>query len=199
MYDNTMHLIIERISIGYSGLCLLSDLSFCLRAGEALTLTGPNGIGKSTCLATVAGLMSPVQGTIRNQFGSVFYLPIHKSLHPALTVGDNLAYWAAIVGGGTKNRIQTLSYFKLDAFSKEPCDHLSAGQQQRLHLSTLLLTQASLWVLDEPYKSLDEEGSGLLTLLIQAHLIAGGAVLMAQTMSPLLGQELNLTQIARAA
>lgn len=194
-----MKLIVEQLSIGYSGLCLLSDLSFDLKAGQALTITGPNGIGKSTCLATVAGLLSPLQGTIRNQFASMTYLPIAKPLHPALTVGENIAYWSALIRGRQQNITQALLYFKLDALQHEPCEHLSAGQRQRLYLSSLLLNQTSLWVLDEPYHSLDDEGVWLLNQLMRKHLQAGGAVLMAQTMSPTVGQELSLTQTLRAA
>jgi heme exporter protein A len=194
-----MKLIIEQVSIGYSGLCLLSDLSFSLKAGHALTITGPNGIGKSTCLATVAGLLSPLQGIILNQFTSMAYLPITKPIHSALTAGENLKYWAALARCTQQSVSQALSYFKLDVLQHEPCEHLSAGQQQRLHLSSLLLNHASLWMLDEPYHSLDDEGVSLLDQLIRKHLQAEGAVLIAQTMAPAIGRELNLTQSLRAA
>lgn len=199
MYDTCMTLNIEQLNIGYSGFSLCSEVSFTLKSGEALTITGQNGIGKSTLLATVAGVLSPLEGVIHNQFSTMLYLTLNKPIFPTLSVEENVNYWSLLCDGNDQSVHQALRYFKLDALRDEPCSHLSAGQLQRLHLCRLILTDAQLWLLDEPYHSLDDEGCNLLNELITNHLQGGGAVLFAQTMAPFIGKELNLHTMLRAA
>jgi heme exporter protein A len=184
-----MTLIVDELDIGYSGFCLLSKVSFTLKSGEVLTITGQNGIGKSTLLVTIAGLISPLHGQIHNQFFSTLYLPVRHPIHMTLNVEENLTYWKLLTRGSDH---QALRYFNLEALRHEPCAHLSAGQLQRLHLCRLMLDQSPLWLLDEPYQSLDDEGYQLVNQLIDNHLEKGGAVLIAQATAACIGHELTL-------
>jgi heme exporter protein A len=189
-----MSLTIQRLGIGYDGFCLLPLLSFQLAARKFLTITGSNGIGKSTLLGTLAGLIPPLEGHIENRFSSLRFLSLCQPLERSFTVLENLRYWAAFLKGSTTEVEEALSYFKLTALKDEMCQHLSTGQQQRLYLANLFLNPPQLWLLDEPLRSLDEEGVTLFRGLIHQHLEKGGAVVMAQPRPFFIGEELNLNK-----
>src|SRR3979490_2902351 len=85
------------------------NLSFALGAGEALVVTGPNGVGKSSLLRLIAGLVRPDQGRLEFEGGDpeltigehAHYLGHQDALKSSLSVHENLAFWANFLGGGT--------------------------------------------------------------------------------------------------
>ena len=93
-----MELTVCDLVVGRGGVPVLAGLSFGLKAGRALVLRGPNGSGKTTLLRTVAGLQRPMAGTVETGEDSVAYAAHADGLKAALSVAENLQFWAAVFG-----------------------------------------------------------------------------------------------------
>lgn len=172
-----MELVVSDLSVERGGLTVLEGLSFRLGAGEALVLRGPNGIGKTTLLRTLAGLQPVVQGEINLPFESLAYAAHADGLKAVLTVRENLEFWAAIHGGADVTR--AMQEMNLTDLADRRAANLSAGQKRRLGLARLLVTGRPIWVLDEPTVSLDQASVTLFADVVRAHLLAGGMALLA--------------------
>jgi heme exporter protein A len=155
----------------------VEGVSFTLAAGQALILRGPNGIGKTTLLRTVAGLQPPVTGRIEMPDDAVAYAAHADGLKGALTVAENLAFWAQVFGGGDVT--EAMKAMDLAALADRPAAALSAGQKRRLGLARLLVARRPLWVLDEPTVSLDAASVARFADVVRGHLAQGGAALIA--------------------
>lgn len=170
-------LTVHDLAVARGGIAILAGLRFTLAPGAALVLRGPNGIGKTTLLRTVAGLQPPVAGRIGLPPEGPAYAGHADGLKTTLTVAENLAFWARIYG---RTAIApALAAMDLDTLAERPAQNLSAGQKRRLGLARLLVTGRRLWLLDEPTVSLDAASVGLFCAAIRAHLGTGGAALMA--------------------
>lgn len=172
-----MELKITNLTVARGVLRVLSGVSFTLRAGEALVLRGPNGVGKTTLLRTVAGLQSPLEGCVEAPPDSLAYAGHADGLKATLSVAENLNFWADVFGH--KDISPALDAFELDALADRPAGLLSAGQKRRLGLARLPVTGRPIWILDEPTVSLDTEAVAMFVRAIRTHLAAGGAALMA--------------------
>jgi heme exporter protein A len=165
-------------------------LSFSVGAGEALLVTGPNGAGKSSLLRLTAGLVRPAAGTIALTGGDAelsvgeqaHYLGHLDALKPALTVRENLAFWASFLGSVVPE--PALAAVGLDRLADLPALYLSAGQRRRLSLARLAAVPRPLWLLDEPTAALDAAGQAILAELMRGHL-AGGGLILAATHGPI--------------
>jgi heme exporter protein A len=170
---------------------ILRDVSFGVRAGEFLKITGPNGVGKTTLLRVVCGLLPAESGTVhwRNRVvrstndefhTEMAYLGHLNSLKADLTARENLRFLAGLRQSlddadvdAALDRVGILSRGDLPARS------LSAGQKRRLALARLLLAGATLWILDEPVTNLDTAGYELVEELITEHVSKGGLAMSA--------------------
>jgi heme exporter protein A len=170
---------------------ILRDVSFSLREGEFLKLTGPNGVGKTTLIRVVCGLLPAETGTVEwrgkavdssndEYHADMSYLGHLNSLKADLTARENLKFLAGLREALTDaeidaalERVGILSRGDLAARS------LSAGQKRRLALARLLLSGAILWILDEPVTNLDVAGVGLVEDLVREHVGRGGLALAA--------------------
>ncbi len=170
-------LAVHDLAVARGGLRTVEGVSFTLAAGEALILRGPNGIGKTTLLRTVAGLQPPVAGRIEMAEDAITYAAHADGLKGALSVAENLRFWAQVFGGGGIG--DALQAMDLGALADRPAAALSAGQKRRLGLARLLVTGRPLWVLDEPTVSLDAVSVARFAAVVRAHLAGGGAALMA--------------------
>ncbi|WP_232474649.1 heme ABC exporter ATP-binding protein CcmA [Neoroseomonas rubea] len=166
---------------------VFAGLSFRVAAGSAVLLTGANGAGKSTLLRLLAGLLRPADGTILWRGEDVAadpgahaarlrYLGHQDAVKPALTVAENLAFFARLWGGEVAPALAALG---LATLADLPGRVLSSGQKRRLALARLALAPASLWLLDEPTTGLDAASVERLRPLLAAHRAAGGIVLAA--------------------
>ena len=182
-------------------------LDFALRPGGALVLTGRNGAGKTSLLRLMAGLLPPAGGTLEWDTapleseayrGRLRYVGHADALKSALTVRENLSFWAAFDGGGDVDA--ALAGFGLVTQAEMPTRFLSAGQRRRTSLARLLLAPRPLWLLDEPGASLDAAGIDTLAKVIEAHRATGGmVVLSAHGVPPVAGYDtLNIDALSMA-
>jgi heme exporter protein A len=170
---------------------VFSNISFELRAGEALALIGPNGSGKSSLLRLAAGLLRPAAGTIALDGGAAertvseqaHYLGHLDAFKAALTVRENLEFWIHYLGGSGDPELG-LAAVGLDSLQHLPAAYLSAGQRRRLSLARLVAVRRPVWLLDEPTSALDAAAQEVLAELMHRHLFGGGMI-VAATHEPL--------------
>jgi len=172
-----MDLTVTGLACARGGVTVLEGISLTLPAGRALVLRGPNGIGKTTLLRTIAGLQPAVAGLVSLSPESLAYAAHADGLKAALTTRENLAFWAAVHGQGGVDA--ALTAMNLSAPQDRLAQHLSAGQKRRLGLARLLVTGRPVWLLDEPTVSLDAASVALFAGVVRAHLAAGGSALIA--------------------
>lgn len=172
-----MTLTVTDICIARGGVPVLEGLSFVLGPGKALVVRGPNGIGKTTLLRTIAGLQPPITGRFEGAEDRIAYAGHSDGIKPTLTVAENLSFWARVFGASGID--QALDAFALNELSDRQAGNLSAGQKRRLGLSRLLVTRRPIWVLDEPTVSLDVSAVALFAEAVRGHLRQGGSALIA--------------------
>ncbi len=163
-----------------------------LQRGEIVQIRGANGCGKSTLLRMIAGYIEPELGAILWQNQSITqqhdtyarelcYLGHQNGLKPYLTVMENLKLSAALLQQtlSLSEINSTLHTVGLQHAHNTQAIHLSAGQNRRLALARLHLSQATLWILDEPTTALDAEGQVLFNQLLTKHLARNGLAVVA--------------------
>jgi heme exporter protein A len=165
---------------------VLDRIGFAVSAGGALLLLGPNGAGKSTLLRALAGLKRLDGGRITfdgssDYAGTAAYLGHQDAIKPGLTASENLAFTAHISGLGVAQALEALA---LSPLADLPARMLSAGQKRRLALARLVVSGASLWLLDEPTLGVDAASVRQFGHLLAGHR-AGGGVVVAATHLPL--------------
>lgn len=171
------------------GRTVLDGVSLTLSPGEVLLVTGPNGIGKSTLIRTIFGLVPPAAGAIRvdgpavEEAGEVaphcHYLGHRDSLKTAMTVAENLAFWRDFSGTPGLSVDESLAAVELDDLIDLPAAYLSAGQRRRLAIARLIAVRKPIWLLDEPTAALDTASEARFIDLMDAHRRAGGSILAA--------------------
>jgi len=166
-------LIAEDLACRRGDRVLFSRLSLALGPGEALHVRGPNGVGKSSLLRLLAGLLPPFAGTVARE-GAVALLDERPALDPHLPLGKALAFWASLDG----SRVDPARLGLADLLDV-PVRYLSTGQKKRAALTRVLAQAAPLWLLDEPLNGLDREAVGLVEALIAEHCAMGGIAVIA--------------------
>ncbi|MEE4012928.1 heme ABC exporter ATP-binding protein CcmA [Roseibium sp. FZY0029] len=185
----------ENLTIDRGGRRVFQDLSFELPSGTALVVTGANGIGKSSLLRTLAGLVALAGGTLRLDDGvedrppaeHAHYFGHQNAVKAALSVFENLSFWQGFTSPVTTPAYQAtalspeaaLDLLGIGHTIDLPAGFLSAGQTRRLALARLLVTPRPIWLMDEPTSALDKASEGQLLELMNGHLVAGGLIVTA--------------------
>jgi heme exporter protein A len=189
---------------------LFQGLSFALQPGELLQVEGRNGSGKTSLLRILCGLSLPSAGTVRwggediqraraVYLGELAYVGHAHGVKAALSALENLAMVRGLGRGreGVSPKA-ALDQVGLCGYEDIPARFLSAGQRRRLALARLLVTEARLWILDEPFTALDREGVRYFEDRLLEHKGAGGIVVLT-THQPLRLHESHLKRIQLGA
>ncbi len=172
-----MTLTVSDLTVSRGGIAVLEGVNFTLSDGRALILRGPNGIGKTTMLRTVAGLQPPMAGKVEAPDESIAYAAHSDGLKGMLTVEENLRFWASVFCRSDIEK--AVEAFDLVDLLERLAGALSAGQKRRLGLARLLVTGRPIWILDEPTVSLDMQSVARFADAVRAHLAEGGSALIA--------------------
>jgi heme exporter protein A len=166
---------------------LFEDLSFKLSSGEALLLEGQNGSGKTSLLRILCGFREPDAGVVHwcgeaaedSQYhNDMAYVGHLDGVKKELTVLENLKVSLALGTPGAYTIQQALAKVQLAGYDDALVQTLSAGQKRRLSLARLLITHNILWILDEPFTSLDKQGIALIETLMTEHCANGGMIVL---------------------
>ena len=169
---------------------VFDNLSFSCPPGTLTHLKGENGSGKTTLLRTLAGLIRPETGqvlwrgeTLRGTqplAAELILIGHQNGLNAELNARENLHFIAALAAAPAYRDIGTaLARVNASSFSERPVRNLSAGQRQRIALARLLLFDAKLWMLDEPFTALDTATREVIEDLLEEHLARDGIALIA--------------------
>jgi heme exporter protein A len=193
-----MRLVANDLTVSRADQIFFTGISFSLSAGEALLVTGPNGVGKSTLLREVAGLLPLRKGSVHLEGvdceavgEACHYLGHRNAMKPELTVRENLAFWRRFMpelqvaeDSAVMSIEEAASAVGLGGIEHLPFGVLSAGQQRRIALARLLTVHRPVWILDEPTAAMDVHSVDLFAHLVRNHLETGG-ILVAATHQPL--------------
>jgi len=185
----------QELSCERGGLVLFDHLDFSVNPGDVLQIVGPNGSGKTTLLRILAGLSTSYEGQLHWHAGKAqkefLYLGHKPGIKIMLSPLENLRWYVSsslsvqsmpvpnMTAPKTDEGImQALAHWQLQGYEHQPCYQLSAGQQQRVALARLLLSDARLWLLDEPFTAIDQTGVAQLESLLVTHADRGGSVVL---------------------
>jgi branched-chain amino acid transport system ATP-binding protein len=170
-----MSLTVENVTAGYGPVTVLRGVSIAVADGEILGVLGRNGMGKTTLIRCLAGLIRPAEGTIRLDGRDITRLLPHeraragiatvvqgRGIFPKLTVRENLVMGRVAGGRARRNRLdEVLGYFpRLGERMSQAAGTLSGGEQQMLAIGRALMTDPKVMLLDEP-------SEGIMPLLVQ--------------------------------
>jgi heme exporter protein A len=169
-------LVLTKLACQRGGRMLFEDLSCTLAPGDAALVTGPNGIGKSSLLRLIAGLLEPAIGTLTVK-GRIALAGDAGSLDARKPLAQALGFWASLDGGG--DVVAALAAMGVGRLADVPVRILSTGQKKRAVLAGVIAGGADIWLLDEPTNGLDTISIALLEAAIAHHRAGGGIVVVA--------------------
>ena len=186
----TAKLIATDLTLMRGECCLFEHLGFALAPGQLLLLKGCNGSGKTSLLRALLGLLEPESGEIcwdgepirevRQAYcRSLVWMAHQVGLKADLTLGENLLFESSLRPFDHTDYDAALERLGFNRLKKLPVRFLSAGQQRRVSLARMLLADAPLWLMDEPFTNLDTDGRQLVADVLDEHLAAGGLCIIA--------------------
>ena len=185
--NSTSRLQCSDISCVRDDRVLFEELYFELNSGQVLLLEGENGSGKTSLLRILCGFREPDAGHVlwcgnaindSQYYENMAYVGHLNGVKKELTALENLKVSLALSQAGQYSIPQALAKVQLADFDDALVQTLSAGQQRRLSLARLLITYNSLWILDEPFTSLDIQGITLIESLMAEHCKNGGMIVL---------------------
>ena len=183
MSSNELILSVENLSVGYDDF-LVANINLELKCGEIIAIAGPSGIGKTTILRTIAGLVKPLGGTIdcnAPRRGGIGYIPQKLGLIRHTSVYHNVDLGAR---SGTPFWVEPRTWFKrrdtrvTDAVNRmgliekidEPVRRLSGGQQRRVATARTLAQKPKLILADEFLSELDDENISIVLEAVREYM-----------------------------
>ena len=177
---------INSLSCAVDGKAILDNINFDLTSGQSISVTGPNGVGKTLLLHTIIGFKQSFKGNIlinrRNlsddpssRQEQIGYYGHRASLQAALTPLEIIRYWKEYYNSDAITS-DLIKFWNLPNYTVENC---SQGQRKRIALARLSLMKRNIWVLDEPTTNLDAVGKEKFLELHTSHLKSGGLSIVA--------------------
>jgi ABC-2 type transport system ATP-binding protein len=179
------------LSVMFGLRSVLAEVNLRLERGHLALITGANGAGKSTLVHALCGLIGPSAGQVRMFGQDVRRLQaqdrrrvgvmLHRSmLYRNLTPRENLEFYAKLNGceRASEDAARWLERMGLSAVGDQRARELSRGMEQRLAIARALIGEPELILFDEPFASLDPQGTALVVDLLQERLARGAAVLV---------------------
>jgi heme exporter protein A len=185
---NSSLLTVNDLRFERDDIAVINDACLTLDDGEILQIEGPNGSGKTTLLRILTTALQSSGGEILYQgqilsecrfdyLSNILFLGHQSALKLTLTAEENLS-WITSELPGSVSVLNALERVGLRGYSDIPCHSLSAGQQRRVALARLLLSNAKIWFLDEPFAALDGQGVQFVEQCMERHVNGGGAVML---------------------
>jgi len=186
----------EQLIIGRGDYPLAGPLTLRFGKGEIWQVSGDNGIGKTTLLRVLAGLLPPMSGSLIQHLddeprplrafatgwlAQIGWLPVQPAFKPGMTVAETLRHDRRLrpAPAAETGMAEALNRWSLAGLENLPVMHLSAGQRRRLDLLALERTGRSIWLMDEPTVTLDKAGRQTLANMLARHAKAGGLAIIA--------------------
>ena len=180
---------VDRLECTRDDRLLFTELSFGVAKGEVLQIEGSNGSGKTSLLRILCGLRTADEGIVSWQgkditreredyYSSMVYIGHLPCIKAELTTLENIRSLldTRSLSASHDEIVESLDSVGLIAYDDVPSKALSSGQRRRVLLAFLLLSQARLWILDEPLTALDVDGVALMESMIMKHQAEGGSV-----------------------
>lgn len=183
-------LSVENLAFERDDSCLFSGVNFSVDPGDILQIEGANGSGKTTLLRLLTGSLQSSAGNIAylgqalsacryDYLSDILYIGHQPAVKLNLSAEENLRWMVATSAQSNDISVtDALTRVGLAGYSDIPCYALSAGQHRRVALARLLISEARLWYLDEPFTSIDKQGVAFLQSCLQQHAARGGAVIL---------------------
>ena len=183
-------LVVSDLTLIRGDRCLFKNVSFSLGPGQLVILEGQNGSGKTSLLRAIVGLLEPEAGEIRwndrpvhsvrdEFFAAAVWMGHRVGCKADLTVEENLLFERSLRSTVSDDMDAVYERLALTRLKRLALRSLSAGQQRRVALARMLLADASIWLMDEPFTNLDRDGRSLVISLVGEHLARGGSCVMA--------------------
>lgn len=190
-----MRIFAENLSVKRGEDLIFTDVSFELVPTESLTISGPNGVGKSTLLRALAGLLPIDSGIFEIQSDAVepkpaceycHYIGHKNAMKAELTVLENLSFWQRTMSQEQSAHADLIispqeaaELLGLSHTLDLPFGFLSQGQRRRIALAKLFVSYRPVWLLDEPTAALDKSSSDNFAQVTNSYLEKGGVVIAA--------------------
>ncbi len=204
----TSVLVAQNLTIERGDLQLCSLVSFKIVGGQILHIQGPNGIGKTTLLMILAGLLPTPESHLKNRSldwagmstseWPILYIGHLAGMNAGLSVRENLTFLQGI-NDSNANLSLALDMVGLSGYEEVVISRLSSGQKRRVSLARLWMENGpdALWLLDEPFNSLDTMMIRRLSERLDQHVSRGGRVILTSHQALTISvQALDLGQFA---
>ena len=191
---------------------LFNDLSFAVAESEVLQIEGPNGSGKTSLLRILCGLRLAEAGQVlwqgesiisnrEDYYANMVYIGHLPCVKGDLTVLENVRSLldTRSLSLGNEEIEAALAKVGLASYEDVPGKALSSGQRRRILLAFVELSQANLWILDEPLTALDVQGVALMESMIMQHKQSGGSVVFTTHHGMQLECEMSSVKLGRKA
>ena len=180
---NDTLLEMKNISLSRNDNPILSNINLELNPSSVINIHGRNGCGKTSLLKIIVGITEPTDGIINNNILSdddknITYIGHKHGIKNNLTLSENILFEPSIYNGKQKNIDNMIKRYQMGKYKDYLSKNLSHGQQKKISLIKASLSNAKVWVIDEPYSALDKDTIKILDSCIHEHLCNQGSVIM---------------------